>query len=182
MCATDGCSKWGDRRMWGLCSKCYRIRYSLAMDPAEYLQGVAGACQIPGCPATGSLQLDHDNFCCKSIPSGGRCGACNRGFLCRSHNVAVGRIEHIDGFEKLIGTPSESLVTYLLSWREHPRQKIGQERPANHSNEYLAKRGQQILNSLGVFDEDLHGPARDDEPDWDDPDVMIDYALMSNHA
>jgi hypothetical protein len=51
-------------------------------------------CSVASCRATTDLHMDHDHACCG--PDGGKnrtrnaCGNCNRGWLCRYCNIALG--------------------------------------------------------------------------------------------
>lgn len=56
-------------------------------------------CGNKACGATDDLVMDHDHACCPSKTK--TCGKCNRGWLCRSCNLALGYVQ--DDVEKLEG-------------------------------------------------------------------------------
>ena len=145
VCITEGCSGQGSHQTWGMCPRCYRAWRQLGIEPAEYVVGVAGQCEIAGCTASGKLQLDHDNTCCKKVPSGGRCGGCNRGFLCAKHNRTLSWFEGIEGWDSLTDAASLPFVDYLRKWRDAPRQEFERKKLGNYSQAYIARTAEKAL-------------------------------------
>lgn len=186
MCFTPSCSKTGNQRLWGLCSSCYNYKNSLAIDPEEYITGRAGSCTFGGCTTIGDLQLDHDNSCCKKIPSGGRCGRCNRGFLCRKHNISLSWFEAIDDWALITDPTSSPFIEYLTFWRDHPRPLRDRTPPGMYSALYLRNlRERALLDALNVIDDfEFESPGRYDEyyMDLDNPDYTTQLALENPHA
>lgn len=68
-------------------------RYRITLqDYAEMLERQGGVCAICSKPpAAQRLDVDHDHSCC---PSGGSCGQCIRGLLCRSCNTRLYALEN----------------------------------------------------------------------------------------
>ena len=75
-----------------VCSK-HRIwswKYGIPQSAiAEMLENAQ--CSNQACNATNDLVMDHDHSCCRGNTK--TCGKCNRGFLCRRCNTALGMLQ-----------------------------------------------------------------------------------------
>lgn len=103
-----------DSTLWTL----YRIRLADLWRMFAEQGGRCKACRAPGVPGAGidgtGLVLDHDHACCDGTRDrwgkGGHgkriCGACIRGLLCPSCNVALGMVD--DSIPRLL-----ALIEYL---------------------------------------------------------------------
>lgn len=107
-CVYPYCTSMSKSWTPGLCRNHQMRQYSLNFDILEYGVRSLGVCELEGCEQVGSLQLDHDNTCCRGTP---RCGSCNRGFLCLIHNRLVSQHENIP--ERPVGPISDSVYAYL---------------------------------------------------------------------
>jgi recombination endonuclease VII len=76
------------------CSRWVKLlqRYGTTQEKyEEQLDAQGGVCAICGFPPeiVGVLVQDHDHSCCNSDRG---CGKCNRGLICHSDNVSIGRM------------------------------------------------------------------------------------------
>lgn len=83
-----------------VCKRCnqFRWRYSLTPeDVIEVWKEENYVCQNEDCLETKNLHFDHSHECCPSEKYGSShkvsCGECNRGWLCRSCNLALGFLQ-----------------------------------------------------------------------------------------
>ena len=74
----------------GVCARHASVCGRHRMDPDEYVRLSANGCMNPECLEAYPLQVDHDHSCC---PGPNSCGACIRGLLCGSCNVALANLE-----------------------------------------------------------------------------------------
>ena len=104
-CSVPECN---DKQMplTGLCPKHHKSAWRYNITDADFIAFVINPhCSNSGCENITDLVMDHNHACCDKPPT---CGKCNRGWLCRTCNLALGYTQ--DNPRKLQG-----LLDYLGS-------------------------------------------------------------------
>ena len=71
-------------------NKVDRLKLTYKMDINDFFRRSKNGCEICGNKPEANLHVDHDHACCPGFKS---CGACVRGVICNSCNMAVDKME-----------------------------------------------------------------------------------------
>lgn len=98
-CPVNNCGR-NKRIKSPICKRCTQFAWRYSLTPEEVIQlwmTKNYVCSNPSCRNTENLHLDHSHTCCPPEKYGTShkvsCGKCNRGWLCRSCNLALGYLQ-----------------------------------------------------------------------------------------